>query len=397
MNRLFLTLLLLSSLFFSQAQDANTRPKKTIWQNMALNGYVKNLNTLAIPPGSTPLIWNHLIHNRLNYKWYIHSNLTLEAAARNRLFFGQGHRANYQLNPNYLPQLENDPGLMDLSHNWSFDANHLLHSTMDRLNLQWTYQQLEIKLGRQRVNWGTSLVWNPNDVFNTYNLFDFDYEERAGSDALAIKYYTSATSSLELVIATTQNYADINYAGKYQWNKWGYDFQILAGVFQNHLLTGAGWAGDIKGIGFRGEYSWFIPDGNSNVQHQVLTTVDLDYTWPKGWMVKASYLLNSSGNDAPSGSYTQFFTERPPSVMNLSPVMHTVYLGGGYPIAPMFQVQFFGMFNPSDQSLFLGPTLAYTLSDNWELLLATQFFTGRSQTLYGQRGSLVFGRVKWSF
>ncbi|HVB02111.1 MAG TPA: hypothetical protein VNE41_00190, partial [Chitinophagaceae bacterium] len=27
------------------------------------------------------------------------------------------------------------------------------------------------RLGKQRINWGKTLVWNPNDWFNTFNLF----------------------------------------------------------------------------------------------------------------------------------------------------------------------------------------------------------------------------------
>ncbi|MCG8318265.1 MAG: hypothetical protein MI921_02070 [Cytophagales bacterium] len=50
-------------------------------------------------------------------------------------------------------------------------------------------------IGKHRINWGKSYVWNPNDVFNAYSFFDFDYEERRGTDALLIKYTTSPFSS----------------------------------------------------------------------------------------------------------------------------------------------------------------------------------------------------------
>ncbi|MEZ4983057.1 MAG: hypothetical protein R2769_16025 [Saprospiraceae bacterium] len=60
---------------------------------------------------------------------------------------------------------------------------------LDRLFVQYTYKQFEARLGRQRINWGISTIWNPNDIFNAYNFSDFDYEERPGSDAMLLKYY----------------------------------------------------------------------------------------------------------------------------------------------------------------------------------------------------------------
>lgn len=41
------------------------------------------------------------------------------------------------------------------------------------------------------------MAWNPNDWFNTYNYFDFDYEERPGTDAIRVRvYFKDGMSSL---------------------------------------------------------------------------------------------------------------------------------------------------------------------------------------------------------
>ena len=55
-----------------------------------------------------------------------------------------------------------------LSYNWVNDSAIVLNTTIDRLNIELFYDKIEVVLGRQRVNWGKALVWNPNDIFNSY-------------------------------------------------------------------------------------------------------------------------------------------------------------------------------------------------------------------------------------
>ena len=55
-----------------------------------------------------------------------------------------------------------------------------------------------LRIGRQRINWGVNLAWNPNDLFNAYSLIDFDYQERPGSDAIRFQYYMGDLSVLNL-------------------------------------------------------------------------------------------------------------------------------------------------------------------------------------------------------
>ena len=48
--------------------------------------------------------------------------------------------------------------------------------------------KINFRIGRQRINWGTTTIWNPNDIFNAYNFLDFDYEERPGMDGGKFQY-----------------------------------------------------------------------------------------------------------------------------------------------------------------------------------------------------------------
>ena len=76
-----------------------------------------------------------------------------------------------------------DNGYLDLTEKISSGNSYLLYTNIDRLNLSYTFNKLEIQIGRQRVNWGISSVWTPNDIFNSSSFINFDYAEKPGSDA----------------------------------------------------------------------------------------------------------------------------------------------------------------------------------------------------------------------
>ncbi|MCB0480202.1 MAG: hypothetical protein KDC83_02165 [Flavobacteriales bacterium] len=377
--------------------------KKSVWKNMQLNGYVKNLTSVIVPPNSSSSLTNewmsdNLLHQRFNYWWFINNNLKLEAAMRNRLYFGEAQKLKYTFLPGYLESMESDPSWLDLTSVVASDTSYLLHTTFDRLNFQGTFGKIEIRLGRQRINWGTSLVWNPNDIFNAYSLFDFDYEERPGTDAGAIKYYLNSSANVEAVYAPSDSLKGSSTAIKYQFNKAGYDWQGFAGFQKGFWVAGGGWAGEIKGAGFRGEFTQFVPAFDYiPFESQLVATVDFDYTFNNSLRLSGSYLYNSEGLDTKEGNYGAFFVNRQLSAQLLSPSMHSIYAGAGYQFAPMFYGNFFTILNPSDLSFFLGPAASYTVSNNFEVMLTAQFFSGTPNTAYGDYGSQYYLRFKWNF
>lgn len=384
----------------SLSQDTT---RSTIWKNMMLNGYVKSMTGVIVPPNSNKAASNqintdNLIHNRLNYKWFVNKKLTFEGSMRNRFFYGEVYKIQYAQVPNYEQQMDRDVSWLDLTMVVAADSSYMLHTTFDRLNFQANFGKLEIKLGRQRVNWGTSLVWNPNDIFNAYSIFDFDYEERPGTDAASIKYYTGSSSSVEVVFAPSDSMKGTTTALKFQFNKLGYDWQAFAGFQKRFWVVGGGWAGEIKGAGFRGEFTQFIPAYSyMPFNSQLVATVDFDYTFNNSLRLSASYLYNSEGLDTKSGNYWAFFLNRELSAQLLSPSMHSIYAGVGYQFAPMFYANFFSIYNPSDQSFFVGPSVAFTVSNNFEVLTTAQFFSGTPNTAYGDYGSQYYLRFKWNF
>ncbi len=368
--------------------------------NFTVNGYVKELSMFYKPVGSIPVsatdsldnLFLNQIHNRLNLKWFANNELTLAVEARNRLFFGQMIR-NF---PAYEESINSDNGYFNMGTILISGDSWFLHSALDRAWIDYTTGDWQIRVGRQRINWGINLVWNPNDIFNTFSYFEFDYEERPGTDAVKIQYYTGVTSSAELVYKIGRTVNETSVAGMYRFSKFNYDIQFLGGWAGKDYMLGGGWSGDIKGGGFRGELSYFIPR-NKNIESDeaLVISVSGDYTLKNSIYLHTGALYNSTGVLGPAGG-RNFFDSNLNAKM-LSSGMFNVFGQVSFPFTPLLSGNFAAMINPSDGSSFMGPAVTFSLADNWELMLNGQLFLGKTGAEYGDFGKAIYGRIKWAF
>ena len=285
--------------FFSQ------EIKKNKWkEKVELSGFIKYMNTTSVVDLDS-LITDNLIHNRIRFKAYLSDKITTVFEMRNRIFYGEATR----LNPYLGKQLEKDNGQVDLSF-VSLDRNPLvIHSILDRAYMRYSEDNWELTVGRQRINWGVNLAFNPNDLFNAYSLVDFDYQERPGVDAVRFQYYGDDMSSFEGAVQIGNSLDSTVIAGLWKFNKWKYDFQFLAANYFKDIAIGTAWAGNIKNAGFKTEISYFQPKTKffeSNGALSLSTT--LDYSFKKGTYINTSVLYNSSGINQPLNSSNLFQT-----------------------------------------------------------------------------------------
>lgn len=222
---------------------------------VTVKGYLTTMQSAIFDSLSGPFINDNLLHNRLNFKYYPSDKIAFTAELRNRLFTGDMVKAGHA----YAAVIGSDQGWIDMSWNILDKRSFLLNSTLDRFYLDFITENFQVTLGRQRINWGQALIWNPNDIFNAYSFFDFDYIERPGSDAVRLQFFTSASSAVEFALKVDDS-EDVTAAGLFRFNRWGYDLQFLAGfVNSEDIVLGTGWSGAIGNYSIRGEASWFNP------------------------------------------------------------------------------------------------------------------------------------------
>ncbi len=364
-------------------------------------GYVKFLHSLNYYDLGDEWLTDNLIHNRLEIRYYPMEGLSFEVGVRNRFFYGETIKKGQQLIPGYTDLLTADVGFLDLSFNWAGGNPgdfYLINTSIDRLFVDYTAGDWQFQLGRHRINWGQNLVWNPNDVFNAYSYFDFDYEERPGTDAVRVQYYTSYTSSAELVYQLGDSIDAMSFMGLYRFNKWNYDVQFMGGFSKGDIILGTGWSGDIKGGGFRGEFTYFEPkDAIFTGQGQLVASISGDYTFRSSLYLHASYLYNSKGTKGKAGipNPSVIFNQTSAKFLTLS--RGSAFGQIGYQITPLFRGDFAAIVNPYDRSWFIAPAIAYSLSNNIELFFIGQVFSGEEGTEFGDLGQFYNVRFKWSF
>ena len=206
--------------------------------SISFSGYLTTMQSVMFDSLSGPFLNENLLHNRLNFKGYLGNTITFSAELRNRLFTGDLVR----LGKYYTEMIGADDGLVDMSWNVIEKQSFLFNTTVDRLWIDLHSGDFQVTAGRQRINWGQTFVWNPNDIFNAYSFFDFDYVEKPGSDAVRLQYFPSSSSAAELAVKVDGD-TNVTAAGLFRFNKWGYDIQFLAGLLMGKILViGTGWS-----------------------------------------------------------------------------------------------------------------------------------------------------------
>jgi hypothetical protein len=370
-------------------------------------GYAKYLFGSTKYPFYSERLNDNLIHARLNTRWYPLSSLTAALEFRFRAYYGD----SVEKIPNFLDQIKSHHQFADLDAVLWNKGKSLGYLETDRLWLDWVKGNFEATVGRQRIAWGTSWVWNPTDLFNPQSPLDFDYEELPGTDAVRLQYYTGPVSKVEAAVRPAKTMDKVIAAGLVSMNKWDYDFNVIGGIKENRWVAGGAWSGDILDAGFRGEFTVMQkpqPIPKYNLLHRLISSYEPlsefrdpvfsfvlsgDYTFPNTFYIHTEILYYNNGKTSNTGLYQQEALE----LGMLSASRWSVYQEFSYDITPLLRGSLFGIFNPDDHSYVIVPSASYSIITNLDLYLIALLFNGDSLTQYGDYGSSLYARIKYSF
>lgn len=356
----------------------------------SLNGYITSMHTVMFDSLSGPFVNDNLLHNRLNLNVSAGGHLSFGVELRNRLLTGDMIESSRL----YGEMIDLDQGAADLSWNLISKESFILNTTVDRIWIDLNYGRFQTRIGRQRINWGQAFVWNPNDIFNTYSFFDFDYVERPGSDAVRFQYFPSSSSTAEIAIKMNNN-NEITFAGLYRFNRWGYDIQFLAGyVDNNDIVLGSGWSGALGSFSIRGEGSLFWPAEDFPVSNgKVLLTAGLDRIFKDNSMAQLQAMYCNSPLELSSfaGLYSGSLSSK-----DLAFSEFTVFGQYTWAVNPLFNISVSAMWFPDLDGYFTGPAIDYSVAENVDFSLIWQHF---KSVINGSktRVNLAFLRFKYSF
>ena len=212
-------------------------------------GYVKDLQNVFIPnPDTSVWLSDNTLDNRLQLTYYPLKWLKFDVQSRTRFIYGDF----VKMIPNYDNYIDKDMGFFDLSFLWGSGNSYIAHTAFDRLNATINFNSWQVTLGRQRVNWGMDLAWNPNDIFNTYSYFNLEYPERPGTDAVSVKYYTGTASFAEGVYQLAETWDSTSLGFLYRFNTYEFYIKFLGGKMRTDMVAGLGWSGNLLNSALRG-------------------------------------------------------------------------------------------------------------------------------------------------
>ena len=353
-----------------------------------LSGYLTVMPSLIVLQPQDEAWWQTLAHNRLNFGWQMSPHLRMDAGVRNRFIAG----SEMLIDPEGI---SHDQGLLDLSWNWASGKNALFNSAFDRLNVTYEKDKWKLQLGRQRINWGQTFVWNANDIFNTYSFFDFDYPERPGCDAFRATFYGSATSQTELAVSYRNDKATA--AMMHRWNHNMVDYQLIAGLHaESDIVIGGALTSDFRGLNYRTEMSYFHPVKNAaDTSGIVAVSVGADYFFGNSLMLQTEILYNSTGK---SGDFMDMMGAASLSAKRMSICEWNIFVNASYPITPRLNGSLSGMYFVDINLCYAGFTLDYSVIENLDFSVITQFFSTIGNSEIGKMQMLMgFARLKYSF
>lgn len=356
----------------------------------SFNGYVSVMPSVMFDSLSGKIYNQELLHNRLNFKAYAGDKFSFGLELRNRIFMGNLIGST----PGYAAMTGSDAGLLDLSFNLADSRSFLFNSTIDRYWIDYNSGKFQARIGRQRINWGQTLVWNPNDIFNPYTVFDVDYAERPGCDAVRLQYFPSASSAVELAVKEDSE-KKLTAAALWRFNKWGYDIQAIAGYAGGHdFIAGAGWSGAIGTVSFRGEATWFRPVGRySDSTSKAIVTVGADKMFADNSMIQVQIMY--CNDPLEPAAFASFYTGSL-SAKDLAFSKFSAFIGGTVSLSPLVKVTISGMAIPDMKGWFAGPSLDWSLSSSLDLSVIWQYFKANMGGT-AVRNNLGFLRLKYSF
>ena len=346
---------------------------------------------------------------RARLSWDITPNLSLQSESRTRLFAGD---LVNEL-PGYASAADDDPGWVDLSTVWTEHPRWFLISDIDRLYGEWDRGGWNVRVGRQRVNWGMGQISQPHDLFNLYSFYDLDYPERPGSDAVRVRRFVGEQSRVEVAFRPGVKRDDA-VAAMLVGTTWRHtDWQLIAGVYRKRLAMGLGWATDVRGIGLKGESMVFgksgqreVPDltdvtGSSDISEipgktddsvNVVLALSAEYMFDSGLFWIAEFLYNKDGErdrfqvlgslpapDNPSFTRTQWT-----SVWS-------------YPFTMVMSGALSAGWYPGEEAVYVSPSMSFSVSNRVDWQVAGQFFAGAEGSIFEDAGSVLFTALRWYY
>jgi ABC-type lipoprotein release transport system permease subunit len=304
------------------------------------------------------------VRYRLSARWSVH------AALHSHLLGGawlEDYPGNSFLKFNRFDWLQAD-------HTWADDTSLLAWSRLDRAHIDYAGDRLSLRLGRQVISWGQTLLWSPSDLFNTYSLIDIDRPVRQGSDALRLSWFATPGTLVE-VAGRLNAYDELTAAALLRFYLSGMDVQLQTGLVDGDgWMVGGGLSAGSGAWGLRSEWAWHFPlRRQADFKPMLVAVAGVDRIFSNELALQAELLYNQLHYDREFvGPLTRLYRVST-SARHLSHSRWSLSANASYPLTPRLRLLLMTAGFADDRMLLLSPSVRWKPWQNTELSLAMQW------------------------
>jgi hypothetical protein len=261
---------------------------------------------------------------------------------------------------------------------WSFSDDEYVHLAIDRLDARYSYDRLDLIVGRQPINLATTFYFTPNDFFAPFAAQVFYRVYKAGVDAVRVDIGLGDLSQLSLISvlgyesdhASESGWSDepqdgrTSYVGRISTAFHNFEWALLAGVVRENDIVGGSLQGELfQWLGVRAEGHIADPDETRQDSYSELS-VGIEHRWESSLNMRLELFYHGSGAGSTSDYITKYaFSQNESSYLGKK---YTA-LGIGYEFSPLLNGEMLAIANLTDHSYMLLFNAVYSLSDEAEL------------------------------
>jgi hypothetical protein len=279
---------------------------------------------------------------------------------------------------------------------WDAQANYLDSSRaygqhrLHRAALTVAAGNVDVRVGRQRIAWGTGRFWSPLDILNPVSPTALEREERAGVDALLVDAKLGPLSRLSLVYAPDHDARRSSRAMLWHGNRKGVDYSVAAGRLRGQDVVGLDLAGQLGSAGIRAEATRQRPTGRDSFTRLM---IGLDYAWPSTLTVSVEGYYNGAGSR--HRPYPDTGVQATDRLLGLA----TRYLGlfAGVELSPTLKWNNYWVFNADDSSRALDSRLVWSVQQDLDLTLGLRHFAGNTGSEFARLPNSALIQLQWFF
>lgn len=371
----------------AQAQTGDAASADGMSESAGISGYYKNLMTRSrTVAGEDSRYWFDLNRLRLEMKGSWNDKLSYDVQYDNEVLLGSYlGTGQFQLQ-RALPTGQ----YWNLDNTYHDRGNALGRQRIYRGYLTLTDGATDVRLGRQRIAWGSGRFWSPLDVLNPIDPTALEREERRGVDALLVEHKLSSVSRVSAVYAPQHEHRDDGFALQWHGNRDSVDFSLMAMRFMGARVLGAELSGQAGGAGLRVELSRTMPAGGAPAARAV---TGIDYAFENTLVLTGELYFNGAGARTKRDyDVTSLLSGRIQSLAR-----HYAGIHVGYDFTPLLKLNTHLLSNLDDGSRFIAPSVSYAWQSNVEVSVGAQYAAGDVGSEFGRFRRLIYVQLQRFF